>query len=270
VELADRAEPMVRKTDLGDLSELAGRQLLESLGVRGDPRLIAAAAKAAGGHALTLNLLGSYVAGVHGGVIEEAKAAVADLIAHASDTGHDRAARMMESYVRRFEALGSAAPDAAATPLPLTGRGRGWGEDQGAVGPDTPTPSPSPQGGGESVGASGKGAHAVSGGAPELALLHLVGLFDRPAEKDAIDVVKAAGLGAPLAALGSMTPQRWSTAVSRLRAQRLLLPRDPAKPHGPEVLGLPPAFAWPSPGLTQPTWLLISPPRTRSVAGSCS
>jgi hypothetical protein len=69
------------------------------------------------------------------------------------------------------------------------------------------------------------------GGEPELALLHLVGLFDRPAETDAIDVVKAAGLGTPLAMLATMTPQRWSTATSRLRAQRLLLPRDAAKPH---------------------------------------
>jgi len=190
--------------------------------VRGDPRLIAAAAKAAGGHALTLNLLGSYVAGVQRGVIEEAKAAVAELVEHGSLSGHDRAARMMESYVRRFEAL-------ADTPgTPTSG---------------TPTPNPSPhhaegvsstRRGGESASGprqAGREAHAIGGGAPELALLHLVGLFDRPAEKDAIDVVKAAGLGAPLAALGSMTPQRWSTAVSRLRAQRLLLPRDPARPH---------------------------------------
>jgi tetratricopeptide (TPR) repeat protein len=192
VELGDRPEPMVRRTDLSDLSPLAGRQLLESLGVRGDPRLIAGAAEAAGGHALTLNLLGSYVAGVHGGVIEEAKAAVADLVAHGTLSGHDRAARMMEGYVRRFEALGAAG----------------------------------------GAGAGGAGSHsAVDGGQPELALLHLVGLFDRPAEKDAIAVVKAAGLGAPLAALGAMTPQRWSTAVSRLRAQRLLLPRDPARPY---------------------------------------
>ena len=90
--------------------------------------MIAEAAAAAGGHALTLNLLGSYVAGVHGGVIEEAKAAVADLMQHGTLSGHDRAARMMEGYVRRFEALA---------------------DDTSAVG----------------------------GGAPELALLHLVGLF---------------------------------------------------------------------------------------------
>jgi hypothetical protein len=194
VELADRPEPMVRRTDLGDLGERAGVRLLQNLGVRGDERLVAQAAKAAGGHALTLNLLGSYVAGVHGGVIEEAKAAVADLIAHGSLSGHDRAARMMEGYVRRFEALGS------------------------------------PPAGGEGLGVGGAQT-AVDGGQPELALLHLVGLFDRPAEKDAIDVVKAAGLGVPLAAVAGMTPQRWSTAVSRLRAQRLLLPRDPARPH---------------------------------------
>ena len=37
VELGDRPQPMVRRTDLSDLSPLAGRQLLESLGVRGDP-----------------------------------------------------------------------------------------------------------------------------------------------------------------------------------------------------------------------------------------
>jgi hypothetical protein len=191
VELGDRPEPMVRRTDLSGLSPLAGRQLLENLGVRGDPRLIAQAAEAAGGHALTLNLLGSYVAGVHGGVIEEAKAAVAELMQHGTLSGHDRAARMMEGYVRRFEALGSPGGDGSA---------------------------------------AGGSQAAVDGGQPELALLHLVGLFDRPAEKDAIDVVKAAGLGAPLAGLASMTPQRWSTAVSRLRAQRLLLPRDPAKP----------------------------------------
>jgi hypothetical protein len=169
---------MVRRTDLSDLSE---RRLLESLGVRGSPRLIAAAAAAAGGHALTLNLLGSYVAGVHGGVIEEARAAIDELMQHGTPSGHDRAARMMEGYVRRFEAL---ADDTAAV-----------------------------------------------GGVPELALLHLVGLFDRPAEKDAIDVVKAAGLAPPLAPLTTMTPMRWATAVSRLRAQRLLLPRDPTRPH---------------------------------------
>lgn len=105
VELKDRSAPAVRMTDLSHLDERSSVLLLESFGVRGDERVLAEATKAAGGHALTLNLLGSYIAGVHSGRISEAKAAIDDLVRHGGTSGDDRAVQMMEHYVRKLEPL---------------------------------------------------------------------------------------------------------------------------------------------------------------------
>jgi hypothetical protein len=69
-------------------------------------------------------------------------------------------------------------------------------------------------------------------GQPELlAIMQLVGLFDRPASTDCLAALRAkptiAGLTDRLVA---MDDAAWQRAVSRLRAVRLLLPADPAGP----------------------------------------
>jgi hypothetical protein len=69
-------------------------------------------------------------------------------------------------------------------------------------------------------------------GQPELlAILQLVGLFDRPASADCLAALRArpaiAGLTDRLVA---MDDAAWQRAVARLRAARLLLPADPAAP----------------------------------------
>jgi hypothetical protein len=67
-----------------------------------------------------------------------------------------------------------------------------------------------------------------------LVILHLVGLFDRPASGDCLAALRAkpviAGLTEPIVDLGD---DDWNRAVARLREARLLTPPDP---HAPEAL----------------------------------
>jgi tetratricopeptide (TPR) repeat protein len=85
-----------------------------------------------------------------------------------------------------------------------------------------------------------KGGHALRvigtyagwlGEGPELAVLRLLGLFDRPAQPKAIAALRAKpaidGLTEPLMDLGE---EDWQLALSNLREQGLLLPADPHQP----------------------------------------
>lgn len=82
-----------------------------------------------------------------------------------------------------------------------------------------------------------KGGHALRvigtyaswlGDGPELAVLRLLGLFDRPAQPKAIAALRAkpaiSGLTEPLVDLGE---EDWQLALSNLREHGLLLPADP-------------------------------------------
>ena len=85
-----------------------------------------------------------------------------------------------------------------------------------------------------------KGGHALRvigtyatwlGEGPELAVLRLLGLFDRPAGTKALAALRAKpaipGLTEPLVGLGE---QAWQLALSNLREHGLLLPADPHQP----------------------------------------
>jgi tetratricopeptide (TPR) repeat protein len=64
-----------------------------------------------------------------------------------------------------------------------------------------------------------------------LAIMHMVGLFDRPASGDCLNALRAKpvieGLTDEIVSLGD---SEWHRAVTRLREVRLLLPRDPTAP----------------------------------------
>ena len=145
---------------LENLGPQAGAQLLRKLGVQGSDSELTTASNDFGGHALALNLLGSYLATVHGGEIRKR-----DLIPHLSDDlekgGHAR--RVMVSYETWLH------------------------------------------------------------GKPELDILYLMGLFDRPASAEALATLRAEPAIAGLTeALHNLSEAQWHYAVKHLRDLRLL------------------------------------------------
>jgi hypothetical protein len=60
-DIADWRQTTAPVIDLGRLSRPAGTALLEAIGVRGEPEELAETVDGVGGHALTLNLLGTYI-----------------------------------------------------------------------------------------------------------------------------------------------------------------------------------------------------------------
>ena len=157
------------QTPLARLSKAAGVALLQSLGVKGKQPEFETLVEDVQGHALTLNLLGSYLHEAHAGDIRKR-----DLVqlgeADAEQGGH--AFRVMDAYVTWFEREG---------------------EDQGK-----------------------KGKRA-------LAVLRLLGLFDRPATADCFAaLLKAPAIpGLTEALVGTSEAQR-NVVFSRLESARLL------------------------------------------------
>src|SRR5208283_231792 len=152
--------------DLKALSKEAGAKLLERLGVRGAQKEREALTNAVKGHALTLNLIGSYLRDAYGGDIRQRdriKLAEADA---EEQGGH--AFRAMDAYAR-------------------------WFEDAGE-----------------------KGARA-------LAMLRLLGLFDRPADAGCLHALWSLpaieGLTEPLVALSD---EQRNITLKRLADARLL------------------------------------------------
>lgn len=86
----------IKKFDLENLSSEAGESLLTGLGVRGNLQEIRQAVQEFGGHALALNLLGTYLECVHDGDIRK-KDRIQQLIYEESIQGY-HARRVMESY----------------------------------------------------------------------------------------------------------------------------------------------------------------------------
>jgi len=98
--------------DLKALSKEAGAKLLERLGVRGTQKEREALTNAVKGHALTLNLIGSYLRDAYGGDIRQRdriKLAEADA---EEQGGH--AFRAMDAYARWFESDGESGARALA------------------------------------------------------------------------------------------------------------------------------------------------------------
>jgi tetratricopeptide (TPR) repeat protein len=136
---------------LDKLSPGAGADLLVELGVRGRQRELEAAVRDLEGHALSVTLLGSYLAEVCGGDIRHrdqfdfaditlSPQEQSELLTDKTIIPARRAAKVMRGYLEQFDKL---AREDASTGL----------------------------------------------GGPERALLHLIGLFDRPADGPAVDVL---------------------------------------------------------------------------------
>ena len=149
---------------LENLSDEAGAKVLKSLGIKGTKKELKETSREFKGHALALNLLGSYLATVHDGEIRK-KDLVPALTEDEKKGGH--AKRVMESY---------------------------------------------------EIWLKGK---------PELDILNVMGLFDRPAGEGAIKVLREKpeikGLTEKIVKLSEA---KWQYAVRHLRGLRLLAERD--------------------------------------------
>src|ERR1019366_6273663 len=121
---------------LGRLSKEAGLVLLRSFGVRGTQEEFETLVEDVKGHALTLNLLGTYLRDAHGGDIRKRDLVKLEEADEESDHPH-HAFHVMDAYVKWFET------------------------------------------GGKNEEENKKGLRA-------LALLRLLGLFDRPANSDCL------------------------------------------------------------------------------------
>ena len=95
-DLGHKTKSSVQAVDLENLSAEAGAQLLKSLGVIGSAAERRAASKEYDGHALALNLLGSYLATVHEGEVHK-RDLIPHLIEQEAQPGY-HAYRVMASY----------------------------------------------------------------------------------------------------------------------------------------------------------------------------
>jgi hypothetical protein len=69
------------------------------------------------------------------------------------------------------------------------------------------------------------------GEGPELAVLRMLGLFDRPADKKALAaLLKPPAIQSLTESLTDLCPTEWQTLLARLRRARLLAPEDPHSP----------------------------------------
>ncbi|MEO0761067.1 MAG: toll/interleukin-1 receptor domain-containing protein, partial [Pseudomonadota bacterium] len=108
-ELARVSAPRVRNHALDVLDPRAGAELLKALGCHGRETELMAAVDAVAGHALSVTVLGTYLAAVCGGDITQVDTFhFADVVAD-EDNDQDRATAkvraIMRQYVARFEAL---------------------------------------------------------------------------------------------------------------------------------------------------------------------
>src|SRR5215472_5588512 len=72
------------------------------------------------------------------------------------------------------------------------------------------------------------------GEGPELSLLRMLGLFDRPAEGKTVEaILKSPAIPGLTESLTHLKPTEWRTTLAKLRRARLLAGEDP---HNPEHL----------------------------------
>jgi len=204
---------LVVDTPLNELSESAGADLLVELGVTGRQLHLEAAVREVRGHALSLTLLGTFIAEVCDGDIRQRSQfkfhKIIDMTEELEAIGKARIAakhvrKVIEGYLKQFEKL------------------------------------------------SGK---AKGNGGPERVLLNLLGLFDRPADGDAVNMLLSEhiegltdglffdavivrkgvwGIGRrvePHTVAPRERGQRVRRALERLRKLRLLEKADPGDLH---------------------------------------
>lgn len=154
------------------LSEAAGVQLLQSLGVHGSAPELAALVHDVRGHALSLNLLGTYLRDAHGGDVRKRDQVKLEEADAEEQGGH--AFRVMDAYVQWF-----ASPE--------------------------------------------KNAKEAMRGQRAIAVLNLLGLFDRPASSDCLNaLLKAPAIRGLTEAFADITPEQRNIVYARLETAKLL------------------------------------------------
>lgn len=158
--------------ELRRLPKESGIRLLKKLGVHGAKREFETLVEDVKGHALTLNLLGSYLHDAHGGDIRKRDVIKLEEANAEEQNGH--AFHVMDAYVAWFETGGTSTEDKL------------------------------------------KGQRA-------LAILRLLGLFDRPASTDCLEVLwKAPAIAGLTATLMGLSVAQRNTALTRLETAKLL------------------------------------------------
>ncbi len=199
------------------LSPTAGVALLRSLGVHGTPQQFETLVEDVKGHALTLNLLGSYLRDAYAGDIRKRDLLKLEEADAEEQGGH--AFRVMDAYVTWLEQEGSVEQEGTKATKGTGARKKSGGARN--VGPDQqqPATSSSPSGFVPAVPFCSNS----SPGQRALAILRLLGLFDRPATADCLAALLQApaipGLTEPLV---GMTEAQRNIAFTRLESARLL------------------------------------------------
>ena len=204
----------VREEKLTRLSRAAGAHLLQSLGVHGSTRRTIpfnggkeqvneyeALVEDVRGHALTLNLLGTYLRDAHAGDIRQRDRIKLGEANAEEQGGH--AFRVMDAYVRWLESSESRrSAESSESRLQAETARRAEARAAGAQ---------PPKGG------------TLNNGRRALALLSLLGLFDRPATADCLDALwqPPAIAGLTEALVGLSEAQR-NLSLKRLEDARLL------------------------------------------------
>ena len=158
------------QVSLDNISDIAGQQLLREMGViKGSDRELQDASREYSGHALTLVLLGKYLAVRFGGDIRK-RDAISRLIVNREEKG-----RHIQRIMWAYEI---------------------WLKDQ-----------------------------------PELEVLYLMGLFDRPADGAAIRKLRLEPVISGLTSrLQNLSDEEWDFVVSHLRDLRLLSTKEDLRP----------------------------------------
>lgn len=171
-DLRNYLQTTVQEHSLLRLSEAAGVQLLQSLGVQGAQSELATLVNDVRGHALSLNLLGSYLRDAHGGDVRQRDQVKLEEADAEEQGGH--AFRVMDAYVQ-------------------------W-----LTSPD-------------------KNAKEAKRGHRAMAVLNMLGLFDRPASADCLHaLLKAPSIAGLTDAFAAITEAQRNIVYTRLEAARLL------------------------------------------------
>jgi tetratricopeptide (TPR) repeat protein len=180
--------------DVEELSDEAGAELLRDNGVWGTDTELQAAARAFGGHPLAVGLLASFLKETQFGDVRR-RDHIREFFADPENPRHDHAKRVMESYEKE------------------------WLSDD-----------PAPSIVGFLARVFGKPRFSVK--ARMRAIMHLVGLFDRPASGDCLAALRRKPAIQGLTdALVDLDETEWRRAIAHLRDVRLLAPDDREAPE---------------------------------------
>jgi tetratricopeptide (TPR) repeat protein len=179
--------------DLSRLSDEAGAALLRDNGVWGTDEELKAASHDFGGHPLALSLLAAFLKEKHFGDVRR-RDHVRNFLADDENPRHDHARRVMESYEKDW-LTDAKSHDGFWSRFRLFRRS------------------------------------APSQKTIMLNIMHIVGLFDRPASNDCVRALRQApGIKGLTEFIVPLTDEQWGSAIQRLREVRLLAPESQSAP----------------------------------------